>query len=89
MPLGVGWAGTHLLSYCLQAGSAEAVGVMGGQVSALFFGEADVAAVALGDVAYFAFEGLLTLGAGFCFVLAHNIDAGWRSEDRETLYLFS
>jgi hypothetical protein len=55
----------------LQAGAAEAVGVVGGEVGAFFVGEADVAAVALGDVADFAFEGGLAAAADFCFVKAH------------------
>jgi hypothetical protein len=61
-----------LLSYCLQARSAEAIGVVGRKVEAFVFSQPDITAVALGDVAHFAFEGGLTAGAGFCFVLAHN-----------------
>ena len=66
----------HLLSYCLQARSAEAIGVAGGNVEAFVFSKSNITAVALGDVAHFAFEGGLTAGAGFCFVLAHILVTG-------------
>jgi len=56
-----------------QAVSAEAVGILGGDERLIFGCQLDAAALALGDIAYSAFEGGLTTGAKFAFSL-------WRGE---------
>jgi hypothetical protein len=55
-----------------QAGPAEAVGVVGGDVGPGFGGQPDAVALAFGDIAHFAFEGGLTAGANFGFSLGHR-----------------
>jgi hypothetical protein len=55
-----------------QAVSAEAVGVVGGDEGFVFGGQPDTVALALGNVAHFAFEGRLTTGAKFGFSLGQG-----------------
>lgn len=56
-----------------QAIAAEAVAIVGGDKGFGVVGELDAAALALGDIAHFAFEGGVTAAAMFGFVLAHRI----------------